>query len=155
MRKDNILQKSLKKYRERAKFSQAELASEIDISQTQIGKIENGQSDTTVTVLKNICLVLNVSPVDLLFSDDEKNRFLSATTFTKSEVTPESKLTNGSVNEDKWLEGKSALSIVGLLKYVLKRDADHLDDDKLACLYDDMADCMRYVESHRKGIKAS
>ena len=50
----------LKKYRILARLSQEELALNLDIDRTYIGKIERGENKVTVSMLNKICNHFNV-----------------------------------------------------------------------------------------------
>lgn len=56
--------KRLKKLREEKNITQAQLSFEADIQISQISRIERGQISTTISNLKLICKILDVSLKD-------------------------------------------------------------------------------------------
>jgi transcriptional regulator with XRE-family HTH domain len=60
------LAENLKRYRNKAKLSQKELASRIGISCTRISEIESANGNPTVKTLEKIAAALQIDPVDLL-----------------------------------------------------------------------------------------
>lgn len=57
--------KRVKKYRQRIKLSQEELAEEIGIAVTNMGKIERGESFVTASTLEKLARVLNIEVKEL------------------------------------------------------------------------------------------
>ena len=60
------LGKHLRKLREEEKLSQEDLANDCDIPINQIGRIERGEINTTVSTLYLIAKALHLKPKDLL-----------------------------------------------------------------------------------------
>lgn len=60
------LAENLKRYRNRAKLSQKQLAELIGISCPRISEIESGIGNPTVKTLEKIATALQIEPVDLL-----------------------------------------------------------------------------------------
>ena len=65
--------KRVKKFRQKAKFSQEELAEKIGIAVTNIGKIERGESFVTASTLEKLAEVLNVDVKDLFDFESYKS----------------------------------------------------------------------------------
>lgn len=60
------LGKQLRKLREENNLSQENLANDSDIPINQIGRIERGEINTTVSTIYNISKALKIEPKDLL-----------------------------------------------------------------------------------------
>ncbi len=60
------LGKHLRKLREERKLSQEDLANDSDIPINQIGRIERGEINTTVSTIYIIAKALSLKPKDLL-----------------------------------------------------------------------------------------
>jgi len=60
------LAENLRKFRNRAKLSQKQLADRIGISCPRISEIELGKGNPTVKTLEKIATALQVEPMDLL-----------------------------------------------------------------------------------------
>lgn len=54
------VQKSLRKYRLEKKYSQEYMASQLNLSQTSYGRIENGKTPLTIEMLEKILVILNI-----------------------------------------------------------------------------------------------
>jgi len=54
------VQKSLRKYRLEKNYSQEYMASQLNLSQTSYGRIENGKTPLTIEMLEKILLILNI-----------------------------------------------------------------------------------------------
>ena len=57
---------NVRKYRKIAKLSQIELAVEVGIDRSYLSEIENGRTNTSISVLYAIADALNIDIVDLL-----------------------------------------------------------------------------------------
>ena len=57
---------NVRKYRKIAKLSQIELAVEVGIDRAYLSEIENGRTNTSISVLYAIADALNIDIVDLL-----------------------------------------------------------------------------------------
>jgi transcriptional regulator with XRE-family HTH domain len=61
-----LVGRNVRRYRERARVSQEELAHRARLDRTYVSGIERGIRNPTVLVLQNIAAVLKVKPADLL-----------------------------------------------------------------------------------------
>ncbi len=62
----NAFGANLKKIRSEKKLSQEQLAFDCNIPISQIGRIERGEVNTTISTLYTLSLALNISTSDLL-----------------------------------------------------------------------------------------
>ena len=58
--------KNLRDQRERKGFSAAQMASSLQITETQYGELENGQTDPSVETLKRLSDILNTTVPELI-----------------------------------------------------------------------------------------
>ena len=62
---------NIRKIRELKGFSQEFMSKKLDISQRQYSRIENGETEVTVTRLQDISTLLDVTPQQLLGFDEK------------------------------------------------------------------------------------
>lgn len=123
-------------YAKKAGLSQKALGQYCDISQTQISRIFNGAGDTTTEKLKSICIALEVSPEDLLFSGDEKVNFLHRPAANKcDEENRQSHTAAGEPHE--------TIKMLSDLNYKLASEGDRLDSDELAAIEALLKTCLK------------
>ena len=67
----------LKKARQKANLSQAELADKLGLNLRTYGSYERGERDVSTALLRQICLTLNVSSDDLINTDKPNAEILS------------------------------------------------------------------------------
>lgn len=67
----------LKKARQRANLSQAELANKLGLNLRTYGSYERGERDVSTALLRQICLTLNVSSDDLINTDKPNAEIIS------------------------------------------------------------------------------
>lgn len=67
----------LKKARQRANLSQAELADKLGLNLRTYGSYERGERDVSTALLRQICLTLNVSSDDLINTDKPNAEIIS------------------------------------------------------------------------------
>jgi transcriptional regulator with XRE-family HTH domain len=67
----NIFGDRVKSARQKAKLSQSDLASAMGLTQSQISKIEKGESDTSQENVKKLATILNVAVSYLMGETDE------------------------------------------------------------------------------------
>lgn len=58
--------KNIKKYRKKLKISQKDLAEKLNVSNTWLCKLENGNRNTTIFRLSEIASCLNINLIDLI-----------------------------------------------------------------------------------------
>ena len=73
--------------REKADFSQYELACRADVSQTHLRRVELGQAGITVDHLEMVCDALGITLKDFFDVDENQDEFLGAI----SNLTPKQK----------------------------------------------------------------
>jgi transcriptional regulator with XRE-family HTH domain len=61
-----VVGRNVRRYRERARLSQEELAHRAGLDRTYVSGIERGIRNPTVLVLQDLAVVLKVKPADLL-----------------------------------------------------------------------------------------
>ncbi len=69
MKKEEYLEnlgKKIEKLRQERELSQEKLGTMIGTSRTQINRIEKGQQNPSILVLRDLCIVLNIKMNDLL-----------------------------------------------------------------------------------------
>jgi len=130
----NRLGKALKKIRQQAGLSQKQVADLVDVSQTQIGKIETGETDTTTSVLKRVCLALKISPVDLLFDGEEIPDFLKS-------PEPENMLDHSSHN-GLMLHEASLVTLANYLRDRIKKENKSLSEEDRSDIQKALSSCM-------------
>ena len=133
----------IESYAKKAGFSQKTLGQFCDISQTQISRIFNGAGDTTTEKLKAICYGLNVSPEDLLFSEEENARFLyrSARNSTE-ECLPVMQSSLHGTHE--------TIKMLSDLNYKLASDGGKLDTDELMAVEALLRTCLKSLHKEVK-----
>ena len=57
---------NLRKLREEKGLSQHQLALKAEINKNQIGNIERGEVNTTISTLRVVAIVLEIKPIELL-----------------------------------------------------------------------------------------
>lgn len=129
-------------YAKKAGLSQKALGQYCDISQTQISRIFNGAGDTTTEKLKSICIALEVSPEDLLFSGDEKVCFLHRST---NKCNEENRQSHPAAEEP-----HETIKMLSDLNYRLASEGDQLDGDELTAIEALLKTCLK---SLRKELK--
>ena len=125
---------ALKKMRQQAGLSQKQVAELVDVSQTQIGKIETGDTDTTTSVLKRVCLALKVSPVDLLFDGEDVPDFLKS-------PEPEN-MPDRSRHDGLMLHETSLLTLVNYLRDRIKKENKTLNEEDRSDIQKVLSSCM-------------
>lgn len=130
----NRLGKVLKKIRQQAGLSQKQLADLVDVHQTLIGKIETGETDTTTSVLKKVCLALKVSPVELLFDDEGIPDFLKT---PEPEIMPDHSSHNGLM-----LHETSLVTLANYLRDRIKKENKTLNEEDRSDIQKVLSSCM-------------
>lgn len=130
----NRLGKTLKKIRQQSGLSQKQVADLVDVSQTQIGKIEAGETDTTTSVLKRVCLALKVSPVELLFDGEEIPDFLKS---PEPENLPDHSSHNGLM-----LHETSLVTLANYLRDKIKKENKTLNQEDRSDIQKVLSSCM-------------
>ena len=136
----NRLGSALKKMRQQAGLSQKQVADLADVHQTLIGKIEAGETDTTTSVLKRICLALKVSPVDLLFDGEEIPDFIKQ---LPAEAQQAQKNSDGLM-----LHEASLLTLVNYLRDRIKKENRLLEDEARLLLQRALSSCLCDLDNH-------
>lgn len=113
------------------------------VSQNLISRIEKGTGDTTTEKLKSICMALEVSPEDLLFSGDEKVNFLHRS--ANSRCDEENRQSHPAAGEP-----HETIKMLSDLNYRLASEGDRLDSDELAAIEALLRTCLK---SLRKELK--
>lgn len=69
------LGENLKKYRKESGLTQSQLADKIGANQTEVHRWESGKSLPLITTLKKLSIALGISVDNLLFTNEEKQKF--------------------------------------------------------------------------------
>jgi DNA-binding XRE family transcriptional regulator len=64
----NIMAKNVRKYRKEKKLTMQALANIADLDYAQIGRIERGVANSTISTIFNIAAALDINPVQLIES---------------------------------------------------------------------------------------
>ena len=80
--------KNIKAERERARYTQEQLAELIHLTRNQLSAIERGVSGTSFEVIKSLCSVLNISSDLLLFGRPQPDNFTLELTNKLFEIDP-------------------------------------------------------------------
>lgn len=134
-------------YAKKAGLSQKELGRYCDISQTQISRIFNGVGDTTTEKLKSICMALEVSPEDLLFTGDEKVSFLHR---PANKCDEENRQTHPVAEES-----HETIKMLSDLNYRLASEGNQLDSDELAAIEALLRTCLKSLHKELKNYTES
>lgn len=135
------LMQTLKKYRNRQRMSQSELSAIIEslylepVSQNLISRIENGEGDTTTEKLKSISIALKVSPINLLFTDDEMPDFLRI--MQNPDTSPRIP-----EDDDLLLHETSLLTLVNYLRDRIKKENKTLNEEDRSDIQKVLSSCM-------------
>lgn len=75
-----ILGKNVRRARNKMNLTREKLAEEINVSPRFLADVESGKTGVSLSTLKNICLVLNISADNLLgiTEDDERKIYVDA-----------------------------------------------------------------------------
>lgn len=150
---NTTLTSTLKKYREERSLTQSELSALIDtlelepVSQNLISRIEKGTGDTTTEKLKSICMALEVSPEDLLFTGDEKVSFLYR---PANKCNEENRQTHPVAEES-----HETIKMLSDLNYRLASEGNQLDSDELAAIEALLRTCLKSLHKELKNYTES
>jgi len=133
----NRLGKTLKKIRQQSGLSQKQVAEMVDVHQTQIGKIETGETDTTTSVLKRVCIALRVSPVDLLFDGEEIPDFLKSSAAGNLQKPQDHNSHDGLM-----LHEASLVTLVNYLRDRIKKENKSLSEEDRSDIQKALSSCM-------------
>ena len=134
------LMQTLKKYRNRQRMSQSELSAIIEslylepVSQNLISRIENGEGDTTTEKLKSISIALKVSPINLLFTDDEMPDFLRI--MQNPDTSPRIP------EDDLLLHETSLVTLANYLRDRIKKENKTLNEEDRSDIQKVLSSCM-------------
>ena len=134
---ENRLGKVLKRIRRQAGLSQKQVADLVDVSQTQVGKIEAGDTDTTTSVLKKLCLALKVSPVDLLFAGEDVPDFIKPQSTETPQTEQEDRIRDGLM-----LHEASLLTLANYVRDRIKKENKSLSEEDRGGIQKALSSCM-------------
>lgn len=70
--RDELLARRIKKYREKANYTQEKLAEKVGLSRNQISNIERGINKLSFNTLRDLCDALDICPCELLCGAEHK-----------------------------------------------------------------------------------
>ena len=149
------LMQTLKKHRNRQRISQSELSALIDVlclepvSQNLISRIENGEGDTTTEKLKSFAIALRVSPVDLLFSEEEMPDFLKPPTRVSREIQCNRHL------EGLMLHETSLVTLVNYLHDRIKKENILLNEEDRSGIQKALSSCLCHLDGTKGDEKTA
>ncbi|MCD7876216.1 MAG: helix-turn-helix transcriptional regulator [Cloacibacillus porcorum] len=157
--KSNLSNK-LKEIRKSLRLSQGELAELVGISQTQVSKIELGKNDTSLFVLKKICLTCNVDPLDLIFLPEEKDELLKTIRLNDNlNATVKPYILQPTIREVKqgttFINGMALDTLANHLRDRIKLERDETDDVTLNSVKESLHQGLRFLDNSKIANKTA